>query len=123
MKLKISAIVMKNGVHVDSLSSDFSSILHEMTDKVCNQNQEGSFQYLFWNEQLNALKKSDSRQVRWHPSLIKWCLHLKFISSGAYHALYEVLELSPCHQRGLCAVTRIGSKLVLAFSHQWMISL
>ena len=25
--------------------------------------------------------------MRWHPAVIKWCLHLKFISSGCYHAL------------------------------------
>ena len=23
----------------------------------------------------------------WHPALVKWCLHLKFKSSSAYHAL------------------------------------
>ena len=36
--------------------------------------------------------------------------------------LFEVLELSPCHQRGLCGVTRIGSKLVLAFSHDQLVN-
>lgn len=36
---------------------------------------------------MKALGKSDSRQIRWHPALIRWCLHLKFISSGAYRAI------------------------------------
>lgn len=87
MKAKISALVKKSGVQIGSLSSDFTSIVHEMTDKVHEQNQEGTFRHLFWDEQIKALSKSDSRQIRWHPALIKWCLHLKFISSGAYHAL------------------------------------
>ena len=87
MKSRISALVKKNGVQIGSLSSDFVNIVHEMTNTVHQQNQDRSFRHLFWDEQVKALSKSDSRQIRWHPALIKWCLHLKFISSGAYHAL------------------------------------
>ena len=35
---------------------------------------------------MKALNVEDS-PVRWHPAMIKWCLHLKFLSSSAYHAL------------------------------------
>ena len=58
-----------------------------MTGKIHEQHSGGSFRQLFWEEQVKALSKSDSRQIKWHPALIKWCLHLKFISSGAYHSL------------------------------------
>lgn len=87
LKSKISDLVGKSGVSIGEMSSDFTDILHEMTGKVHEQNHEGSFRHLFWDEQIKALSKSDSRQIRWHLALIKWCLHLKFISSGAYHAL------------------------------------
>ena len=33
------------------------------------------------------MKNNNPKQLRWHPAIIKWCLHLKLISSGAYHAL------------------------------------
>ena len=58
-----------------------------MTDRVHEEYPKGSFKRVFWDQQLEASKGKDSRQIRWHPAMIKWCLHLKFISSGAYHAL------------------------------------
>ena len=42
---------------------------------------------LFWEQQLEAMKLKDARQVRWHPMMIKWCLSLKLLSPCAYHAL------------------------------------
>ena len=39
--------------------------------------------------QLKAASVSDSRQVHWHPLLIKWCLNLKLISSASYHAVHS----------------------------------
>ena len=39
--------------------------------------------------------------MRWHPSLIKWCLHLKFKSSGAYHALRSTGVLTLPSERTL----------------------
>ena len=63
MKSKISALVGKNGVSIGEMSSDFTHILHEMTGKVHEQNHEGSFRHLFWDEQIKALSKSDSRQI------------------------------------------------------------
>ena len=31
--------------------------------------------------------QKNPRQMRWHPVLIKWCIHLKLLSSASYHAL------------------------------------
>ena len=77
-----------SGVEVDSeLHSDLSGIMKERTDDVRKTFPEGSFQSLFWDQQLQASQAKDHRQVRWHPMIIKWCLHLKMISFGAYHAL------------------------------------
>ena len=33
---------------------------------------EGSFRRLFWEEQFRAASKKDSRQVRWHPLIVRW---------------------------------------------------
>ena len=49
--------------------------------------QKNSFQRLFWTQQLQCLKVKNNRQLRWHPMMIKWCLHLKMISSAANHAM------------------------------------
>lgn len=35
-----------------------------------------SFQRIFWEQQLEASKQKDSRTMRWHPLMIRWCLYL-----------------------------------------------
>ena len=72
-----------------NLESDFKDIMNEMTSEVHTECPEGSFKRIFWDQQLKAANIKDRKQIRWHPAIIKWCLHLKFISSGAYHALRE----------------------------------
>lgn len=50
---------------------------------------------------MQAINAKDVRQVRWHPALIKWCLHLKFKSSSAYHALRSTGVLTLPSERTL----------------------
>jgi len=45
------------------------------------------------------------RQIRWHPTLVKLCLHLKFLSSGAYHALRSSGVISLPSERTLRSYT------------------
>ena len=40
-----------------------------------------------------TVQTREQRQLRSHPMIIKWCLNLKFLSSGAYGALRSVLSL------------------------------
>ena len=78
----------KDHVVLDStLESDFKTIMNNVTDHVRKDYPEQSFKRIFWEQQLQIANATNSRQIRWHPAIIKFCLHLKFISSGAYHAL------------------------------------
>ncbi len=52
----------------------------------------GSFHRLFWDEQITNLAKCPT-QRRWHPMLIRWCLHLRMLSSRGYDAVRNVLNL------------------------------
>ena len=36
-----------------------------------------SFKRIFWEQQVEAASKKDSRSMRWHPLMIRWCLHLR----------------------------------------------
>lgn len=77
-----------SGVEIDdALESDLEVIMREMSVRVKETHGEGSFQRLFWDEQLRATKSKSTKQVRWHPAMIKWCLSLKLLSSSTYHAL------------------------------------
>ena len=41
----------------------------------------------FWEQQLKAASLRDSRLMRWHPAMIRWCLYLHHRSSGCYSTL------------------------------------
>lgn len=53
----------------------------------------GSFQQLFWQQQMkyNSLKNKSS--MRWHPTIIRWCLYLKSKSAKAYEGVRSYLSL------------------------------
>ena len=88
VKQRITQVVEQEGVTVDEEAhSDFKSIIKENTAKVAEAFPPGSFQQLFWEQQQQASSLKDSRSMRWHPLMIKWCIYLKHLSSGAYEAL------------------------------------
>lgn len=88
VKKMMERLTEKDGVELETdVHADMQAIMNEMTGAVRKENSEGSFRRIFWDEQLKALQTKDPRQVRWHPALIKWCLHLKFKSTSAYYAL------------------------------------
>ena len=78
---------MKGVVVDESLHQDLCSIMEEKNGVVKESFPEGTFRRLFWDEQLRAVQVSDSRQMRWHPMMIRWCLNLKLLSSSAYNSL------------------------------------
>lgn len=88
LKDTIQKLTHQQGVDLEpEVHNELHRIMHEFGGKVRQKYLQGSFRYLFWEQQLQALQAKDCRQVRWHPALIKWCLHLKYKSSSAYHAL------------------------------------
>ena len=87
LRKKIQKITCECGESLDNdLQQDLLSIMAENTQGVKTAFPEGSFRRLFWEQQLDAAKVTDARQVRWHPLLIRWCLNLKLMSSATYHA-------------------------------------
>ena len=90
MKLqdKIKRLTEQSGIGLEeSFSADLCSIMEENNSDVTRNFAEGSFSRLFWCQQLQAAKVTNSKQMRWHPCMIRWCLNLKSLSSSAYHSL------------------------------------
>ena len=95
MKEKIAASTQKLGTMADdSLHSGLEQIMKEHGDRIQHQYSEGTFHRLFWDQQVHMMAKHPT-QRRWHPMLIRWCLHLRMMSTVAYDALRGVLTL-PC---------------------------
>ena len=88
LKTKIHCYNENGGIFINSfLERDLETIMNEMNSTVTQSHPSNSFQRLFWEQQLQAVRNRDNRQVRWHPAMIKWCLNLKLLSSSSYHAL------------------------------------
>lgn len=84
----IKSSTEKNGVLVDeNLHNDLQAVMTDQSEEINRLFPEGSFRRLFWDEQLKMAKLQNSKNMRWHPMMIRWCLNLKLLSSSAYHAL------------------------------------
>ena len=49
--------------------------------------EEGSPAWLLWQQQKEIAEKKDSRGMRWHPLMIRWCLSIYYTSASAYKQL------------------------------------
>ena len=102
VKQIMEKLMEKDGVQLEEgMHRDLQTIMTDMTSNVRDEHSEDSFKRLFWEQQLNAMQTKDHRQIRWHPALVKWCLHLKFKSTGAYHALRSTGVLTLPSERTL----------------------
>lgn len=85
--LQIRKEMDNSGVHLDEqLNQDIGTIMDECSGYVHQNFPPNSFERLFWEQQNEARRLKNSRQMRWHPMLIRWCLRMKLISSAAYSA-------------------------------------
>jgi len=114
LKVAMKKLTMKEGIHLENdLQNDMSGIMNEFNNTIRKENPEGSFRRIFWEQQFEALKLSDKHQLHWHPAIIKWCLHVKYRSSSAYHAIRSTGVLTLPSERTLrdythCTTERCG---------------
>ncbi len=72
------------GVDLDSsLNTDVHMILAESENNI--PHPPNSFARIFWDQQIESMRKHPN-QMRWHPIMIKWCLHLRMLSSSCYNS-------------------------------------
>lgn len=97
MRAKLKAVIAKQGVTVDDeMHWDIKSI---MKDGIGNC--KTMFQKIFWDQQFTAANLSDSRQMKWHPLMIKWALYLRHQSNKCYETLREAKCIHLPSQRTL----------------------
>ena len=84
---KVEDIIREEGVKVDSnMHSDLLTIMNKHSPSGDDAN-DTKFKEIFWQQQLKAASLKDSRSMRWHPAVIRWCLYLHHRSSGCYSTL------------------------------------
>ena len=87
---KLDELTAAEGVCLDEeLHSDFLQVMNDNTKEVHSSQEEGTFQWLFWDQHHTASSLKSSKSMRWHPLLIKWCLYLRHLSGKAYDLLRD----------------------------------
>ena len=84
-----SKIAEGSKVELDEQSNeDILKVMEERSRQVQEKYSPDSFPSLFWQQQLKAAQ-SNPKAMRWHPVMIKWCIHLSHYSSSGYEALRQ----------------------------------
>ena len=87
VKKRIEKLTEKDGLRLEpEVHDDMVHIINDMSSAVTRGSEDGSLKLIFWEQQLQAMKTPDTRQMRWHPAIIK-LFHFKFKSGGAYESL------------------------------------
>ena len=71
LRERIEQCAEQKGVQIQSYLNDFLAIMTENNSQVEKHFPEGSFRRLFWDQQFQAAKTRDARQMRWHPCMIR----------------------------------------------------
>ena len=60
-------------------------LVHYTNNVNTSDDSDETFSSIFWKQQLQAAQLKSSRQMRWHPAMIRWCLYLQYKSSGLFY--------------------------------------
>ena len=96
MKKKIQSLNRRDGIQLQpDLEKDIQDIVNSSADSATATFLRGTFQRLFWEEQVKAYKTKSATGMRWHPVIVRWALHIKMLSSSAYHAFRSIPAEGP----------------------------
>ena len=118
LKSKIAKLTDEIGLYCSAeTTADLSNVMALEHVNVSKSYPEGSFQRIFWDQQREACKHKKACSMKWHPLMIKWCLFLRYRSSGAYDLLHESGCIKLPSQRTLRDYTHVV-KTTMGFSLQ-----
>ena len=84
LSVKINKLIKTNGVKAQKSQHElFASIIQ--TNNL--EFEEDSPQWLLWQQQKEQASKRNSKGMRWHPLIIRWCLSIFHTSPAAYKQL------------------------------------
>jgi len=112
LRREIKQTIRQDGVALsESECADMTSL---MDANECEVNKsypdENCYQRLFWEQQRKRASLKDSRSMRWHPAIIKWCLYLKSKSSTTYDTLRNSGFIQLPSERTLFDYTNLTTK-------------
>lgn len=115
-KLEVST-QQRGFVEDKALHDDLSQIVAENAQVMADSLPSGTFARIFWDSQKKAATLKDTRQMRWDPIMVRWCLYLRHLSSSAYETLRDTGTIRLPSQRTLRDYTH-HTKATVGFSKE-----
>ena len=113
---QVKKLIDKNAKEVeDDLDEALVEIVREKSPFIASRYEEGSFARVFWDAQQKAASVKNTKSMRWHPLMIRWCLYLRHLSSSAYETIRESNVIKLPSQRTLRDYTYY-TKATMGFS-------
>eukprot|EP00111_Clytia_hemisphaerica_P004585 TCONS_00013167-protein len=81
LQSKINQMIEDESVELNETNHE---IVKVVLDKEKPEFPEGTPQWLLWQEQQKMSKLKNSRSMRWHPLIVRWCLSIYHKSPAAY---------------------------------------
>ena len=107
---RVSKVISDVGEVVDDdIHQGLTSIMSENEASIYESFPPDSFGRIFWDQQMKALQVKSASGMRWHPLMIKWCLHLRHLSGSGYEALRKSGCISLPSQRTLRDYTHFAT--------------
>ena len=77
MKQALDKQVKETGLHLDEeVHNELLVIMQQNSAELAKVFPSDSLRHLFWKQQFEAASKSNPKQMKWHPLMIRWCLRL-----------------------------------------------
>jgi len=95
---RLKRAIEKSGEVVDKGTHEgLCSIVSDSDASISENFPPESFGRLFWEQQKKALQAKSASGIRWHPLMIKWCLHLHHLSGcDVDQQLIAAAEVDSC---------------------------
>lgn len=88
---KVNKIIEKESIALSQHDhEDLKEIIVNEEHKIKHRT---TLQKIFWDQQVEAPKKLDSRSMKWHPLMIHLCILLRHQSQSAYEILRQCISL------------------------------
>ena len=91
-------MIEDSGVQVDTTThNDLLAIMSKKPGV-----EDNPFFSVFWQQQLKAFSLKSTKQMKWHPAMIRWALYLHHKSSDCYKTLRNSGVVHLPSERTLC---------------------
>ena len=94
LRAQLKARIEKEGESLTDLNNaDMLAMMKDNSSHIRKVFGENSFQRIFFEQQLKYNELRSKKGMRWHPSIVRWCLYLRSKSAKAYDGMRHLLAL------------------------------